>query len=86
VPVDHVHDAEVGHNAVEEWFAVESMERALGFHNRHTGKTDSANPIVTTALVHAGWVSGGSQWPGGLGEAERALRGAIRLRQQWARR
>jgi hypothetical protein len=67
-------------------FAVESLERAPGLHNRHTGKSDSANPIVTAAISHAGWRVGGTQWEGGLGEAERALRRGMRLRQQRARR
>ena len=79
MPADHVHDPELGNNAVEEWFAVGSMERALGLHNRHTGHSDSVNPIVTTALAHAGWRAGGDQWEGGAEGAEQALRRGMRL-------
>jgi hypothetical protein len=92
VPADHVHYPELRQGRVEEWFAVGSMERGLGLHNRHTGDwawadSTSGIPIILgTVLSHAGWRAGGSQWPGGRGEAERALRRGMRLRQQRARR
>jgi hypothetical protein len=73
---NHIHDPELDRDTVERWFAVGGMQRALSLHHRHTGtargRTD--NPVLGEALGFAGLAAGGSQWPGGVGGAERAYR------------